>query len=259
MLWQPQKSGAISSLFRWPHFLHVFFWEGQQPAHWPIRTSPSKDLGRMSCKWGLPACRGAANPSAWRITIPLSKSLGSPPFRSHDLGHLEGVPSTLKDLLNMVINHLQVLGWSSKWCPDLWRLPPLQQGLGESFPSNGALQDTARGMKLEAKASKDAEKTHEKSMYLGSSAPSGCNRGKWQIWFGVLYSWLASCMGGEPNMFLKIETEGAPCSHFERGGDQKKQKETENHMMTFNADHNLMQYDWYIGSYLNTATAESED
>ena len=49
--------------------------------------------------------------------------------------------------------------------------------------------------------------------------------------------------GGEPNMFPKIETEGAPCSHFERGGDRKKQKETENHMMTFNADHNLMQYD----------------
>lgn len=49
--------------------------------------------------------------------------------------------------------------------------------------------------------------------------------------------------GGEPNMFLRIEAEGALCSHFERGGDQKKQKETENHMMTFNADHNLMQYD----------------
>ncbi len=40
------------------------------------------------------------------------KSLGSPPC----IGHLmEGVPQPyLEDLLTMVINHIPVMGWSSK-------------------------------------------------------------------------------------------------------------------------------------------------
>ena len=64
------------------------------------------DVRKSSANW-------KARITAWRIT-PVSKWLGSPPISQK--GHLEGEePPYLGDLLNIVTNHLRVLGWSSKW------------------------------------------------------------------------------------------------------------------------------------------------
>ena len=64
----------------------------------------------------LTACKFCKGIPTWRI-IPVSKWLVTP-FISH-LGHLEGEQPYLGDLLTMVINHLQVLGWPSKHTPEI--------------------------------------------------------------------------------------------------------------------------------------------
>ena len=55
---------------------------------------------------------GELMPLTWRIIL-VSKLLVTPIYMPWK-GHLEGEQPYLGDLLTMVINHLQVLGWSSK-------------------------------------------------------------------------------------------------------------------------------------------------
>ena len=70
-----------------------------------LELAPRSRLGRINSRM-VPG-------TTWRI-IPVGKWLGSPPFISHS-GHLEGKAPHLGDLRTMVINHLQVMGWSSKY------------------------------------------------------------------------------------------------------------------------------------------------